>query len=577
MIYLQKSFNAGQDLISSESQISEDAYAWLINGRTRFGRVEPTNKHTPVTGFPDGNVQGTIAVGNVQFIFSSGLAYYRIDGSDSWVQLPLFAMSGSVDRIWSIAVEASTKNFVRKLNPTGSVSSDILETVEFRVSGTPAGIVVQDGVTQPWLIEWDDVNNIFIARLTKKYSEWQFNSTDANSREYVPIGRQMMTLNSKLYIVSPDKKKIFQSISGRPLDFMVNIGPTGNKIASEASGGATSVSFAFDFDDITCIVPINTPDSFIYGTSRVTRIIQLDYDNKIFGEPTYRVGPKVNSGIVNQDSFIELVNGDFAFISADGVKSFNAVEQLNTRANGDIFSLQIGRLLTNHTTRKPIKQVRCSCVKFDNYALFNLDTYWGNLIAVYDMLKKLWVALDITDATKVKQFAVMETQTEDKLFCVNGYDEVFQMYSSTNTEVPEIRIRSMVSNETAKEQQSIKLVMFFQKGTFDGEVFVTEYVDDQLSYDPHLDVNPLHASDYRHRRTLTGTLAGIPFPVIPPVLPNNKQRIDTVTIPLRGGLKGKALAFIMQWTNDSQLIEYQVTSSEDDDVAQKQKNLVYTT
>jgi hypothetical protein len=575
MNYQQKSFNSGLDFISSDTQVAEDGYIWLVNGRTRYGRVEPTNKHLQLTGFPEGLQQGTITVGNVHFLFIAGRAYYRIDGTDVWIQVPLFQMSAIAKTLWSKAIEASTKHFVRRLNESESVQDDIQETVDFKIQGTPAGIIVQDGVSQPWIIEWDDVNNLFIARETKKYSNWAFNSTTANSREYVPIGRQMMVINSKLYIVAPDKKSIYQSISGRPLDFMVNIDVNGQKLPSESEGGARSTSFAFDFDDITCIVPINVPNSFIYGTSRNVRIVQLDYTKRIFGEPTYFQASIAKAGIVNQESFLELVNGDLAFISPDGVKSFNAIEHLQTKSNGTVFSLQVGHLLTNHTTRKPIKQVNCSCVRYDNYAFFNLDTYWGNIIVTYDMLKDLWCSLDITLATKIKQFAVMETATEDKLFCLNGFNEVFQMYASTETETPEIRFRSLVDNSTAKEQKGVKLVAMFQKGTTDGNAFLTEYVDDQLSIDPDIITNPLNAADYRHRQPLLGSLAGVPFPVIPPVMPNNRQRVDTITFPLRGGLKGKKLSYIMQWTNDSQLIEIEVQATADDHVSLKQKNQTY--
>lgn len=575
--FIQKSFNAGQDLISSDFQVSEDGYVWLVNGRSRFGRIEPINKPQQVTGFPDNDIQGNITVGNTYFIFVGGKAYYRVDGETDFIQVANFQMYAGADRLWSIAIPASTKNFVRRLDSdTASVNAPIREMIDFKIAGTPAGILVQDGRTQAWLIEWDDINNFFIARLTKKYSEWIFNSTNLNTREYVPIGKQMFFLNQKLFIVSPDNKSIYQSITGRPLDFMVNIDVNGNKLSSESKGGAASVSFNFDFDDITCVKIINLPDSFIYATSRNTRIITLDYTRTIFGEPTYREASRVGAGIVNQESMLELINGDIVFISPDGVHSFNATEMVQTKSNGDVFSLQLSGILTNPSTHKPIKQRECACTRFDNYALFNLNTYWGNLIAVYDMLKNLWIGFDITNALHIKQFVTMETENEDKLFCFTKYNEAWQLYSSTQTEVPEIRVRGMIPNETMKSHKSINLSCLFQAGTRNGDAFVTEFVDDRLSVDPNLKGTygnyPYLHPDPRHKRPLTGILAGITYPVIPPVLPNNRSRVDTVRFPLNKGLKGKKLSFILVWTNDSQLIEFQLTSGDDSDVSLKQKD-----
>ncbi len=573
--FLQKAFNSGLDLISSDIQVAEDGYVWLINGRSRFGRVEPINKPVAVTGFPDDDIQGNIAVGNVYFVFVSGKAYYRVDGEEEFIQVADFQMSTSAPRLWSIAIPASSNHFVRKLDVSLSVTQQMRETTDFKVAGTPAGIVVQDGRTQPWIIQWDETNNFFIARLCKKYSEWT--NTPTGIREYVPIGTQMMFLNQKLYVVAPDLKKVYHSITGRPLDFMVNVDVNGNKLPQEAKGGADSVSFAMDFDNITCLKAINVTDSFVYGTSKNIRIVTLDYTRRVFGEPTYSESARINAGIVNEECLVELVNGDMAFIAPDGVKSFNAVAALQTKSNGDVFSLQLTHLLTNHSTRKPIKQKECSATRWDNYALFNLDTYWGNMIAVYDMLKNQWVGFDVTNALHVKQFAVMETETESKLFCFTKYDEAWQLYASSLTEVPELRIRGLAPTETMREHKSVDVCLTFQAGISDGTVYVTEYVDDKLSVDPNKtgtygNEAPYLYPDPRHARSLTGTLAGIPYPVIPPVLPNNRRRIDTVKVPLVNGLKGKRVSLIIAWTNDAQLLEFQLTSGDDTSTPVRQKS-----
>jgi len=72
-------------------------------------------------------------------------------------------------------------------------------------------------------------------------------------REYVPVGKQMLWHDGILYVVSPNGKQIFRSVTGRPLDFMVNITPSGDKDPLEAVGGASSVSHSVDFEPITSI------------------------------------------------------------------------------------------------------------------------------------------------------------------------------------------------------------------------------------------------------------------------------------------------------------------------------------
>src|SRR6267142_72310 len=150
---------------------------------------------------------------------------------------------------------------------------------DFKVSGTPQCIVVQDGINQPQLITYDTENQLFTSRVSKNYNDWQNTSTNANDREYVPIGRQMMMFNQTLCMKSIDGKSMFRSVTGRPLDFMVNVDIFGNKQPSESVGGASSVAQAFDFDEITCLQVIDIPDCFVWGTRRTTRIVQADYNN----------------------------------------------------------------------------------------------------------------------------------------------------------------------------------------------------------------------------------------------------------------------------------------------------------
>lgn len=556
MIALQKDFSGGIDLVSSDTQIADNAYLWLVNARQRFGTVDPIKKHVLQEDVPAGLKQGIISVGNILIAFVSGFAYYKeIGTSNPWVQLANFLMASTVKQYYTEAVPASTFNFVRKANE--NLKAPITVTTNFKVAGTPQCVVVQDGVNQPWIIIYDDVNQQFSARETKRYVDWQNLSTTADDREYVPIGKQMLYTDGILFIVAKDGKSIYRSVTGRPLDFMVNVDPDGNKMPTESEGGAATVSFAFDFDYITCIAPSNTPSSFILATAKTTRIVSMDFNNTIFDEPTFTALP-INIGIVNQFSIVEVL-GDFAVVDYEGVKGFNAVLQLKFRGRNTNFSLQMSKLI------KGIKQTSSACVNFNNYCLFNITTVYGNVIAVYDNLINKWVAFDVTEISNVKQFVVVETDTESRLFCITEQDELWEMFAGTTTYVPMVRTKSYIATEADVEHKGQFLRAVFSHSTYDGTATVMELVDEAES------------SQNRETKDLKIANNGIRYAVRPPVMPSTDQRVDNPTFSMSQGLTGKKISYIISWTNDAKLVEFKIQTSEMKSmVAQKFQQQTYS-
>lgn len=561
MIGYQKAFIGGLNQLADNASIGVDEYEWLINARQRFSNVEPINKHVRFAT-PAGNMQGGIGIGNVKIIFVEGKAYYQEDGQSGWTNIPNFQMSADVEQIWSVAIPASTMTFVRKA--AANISAPLVLTTDFKVAGTPAGVLCQDGENQPFLIEFDFVNQIYISRVTKGYNDWSNVGIAANTREYVPIGRQMMMINQTLHIVARDGKSVMRSITGRPLDFMVNVREDGTKQPNEILGGAATVAYAMDFDEITCLVPLNIPDSFIYATAHNTRIVNLDYTNTIFGEPTVRTTAIISAGIVNQYSFVELI-GDYAFIDAESIKSFDAVQLLKFKGKNSIFSQSISRLFFSKALNRPVKQTNCSCITFDNYALFNVDTNNGNFIAVYDMILEKFTGFDITAVFKVKRFFTIETPSQIKLFAITVRNELYQMFgSSTEKEIPLLKTRAWTVDDTRTEHKTVTLRLFFDSATYEGNVEVTEIVDEQISPD----------NLQRNIQELKATTAGIPYPVRPPVFPNNKSQTDNPVFTLTTGLTGKKISFFITWNNDAHLHEYQLDSSEQKGLPSlKQKDL----
>lgn len=574
MIAVQNSFAGGIDLISSDTNIGANNYQWLINARQRFGFHEAIKKHVKDTNVPSGIKQGLIAVNDVLIAFIAGQAFTKTDGSDFWVQIPGFIMSVDAPQYWTCAVPASTFSFVRKSIST-NIQAPINVTTDFKVSGTPQGIVVQDGVSQPWLILFDTTNQIFTARRIHTYLEWANVSVTTNDREYVPIGKQMMYQDGILYVVAPDSKSVYRSVTGRPLDFMINVDSNGHKAASESQGGASSVSFAMDFDEITCIMPVTVPSSFILATARNTRIVTADTTNTIFGEPTFYTSAIIDAGVVNQYSVVEIL-GDLALVDKEGIKLFNAVKQLRFRGRNTSFSQNVSKLL--QVNGKLIKQTIPICIAFDDYALFNLDTKYGNMFLIYDMINNNWVGFDITLLTRVKQFAIVETATVSKLYAIDRQDNVWQMFASLTREVAMLKTKAFTAYEptpeasylkadiakTSIEHKSQSVRALFNGGTYDGTVTLMELVDDQESL-----VN-------RETKTMTIGLNGIDYPVRPPVGPSNNQRVDNPSWSLTRGLTGKKITLIFVWDNDSQFVEYELVTQEFQAMAsQKQQNQTF--
>lgn len=552
---IQGSFAGGMDLISDDVKISDDAYRMLINGRPRYNNIKAIKKHEKILNAPLGYKNGGYAIGNIVLLFVYGSAYYQEYGKTSWIRLPGFNMLPEVDYYFAV-VPTSSFNFVRK--SAGNVHSPMYATTDFRVSGTPSGLVVQDGHSQPWIIMYDEVNQVFTCRELKKYADWKNVSTGLDDREYVPIGKHMAYRDGKLYIVSVDRKRIYHSVTGRPLDFVIAVDVEGNKLPTEEQGGADALSFNFDYDSITCFQTVDLAGSFVYGTDNTVRIITADYTNTLYGEPTYSETAKINAGIVNQKSFVELL-GDYAFIDEEGVKSFNAVKQVKWEGNNSYFSLMLANLFAGR------KQNRCICTSFDGYALFNVDTYFGNVICVYDMYLNKWVSVDITECILIKDFFEVITDSERILYAVTKKDDIYKMYSSsTEIETCTLETRAFAPELTSVEHKTQYFRPFFTGSIVQGTVTLLEYVDEQES------------PGTRESKILDLAIGGINYPVIPPVKPNNIQRADNPQFTNTNGLCGRKIAYTLIWNTDAGLDEFEVmTDEQKGNSSNKQKEQTY--
>lgn len=534
----QQDFSGGINQLASETQLAANEYRLLINARKRFGDITANGKAELQTLPRTGNNQGAVTFGNFIIVFVDGRAYYKVNGA--WVRIADFLMDATARKLWTCSVPKSTRDYVRKLN--GSANNPIVINANVNIAGNPAGIVVQDGLNQPWLIEFNAVAQSFVARQLHTYSQWSNTSATANDREYVPIGKQMFFLNQKLYVVAPDGKSLYQSVTGRPLDFVLNVDANGNKLISEALGGATSTSFNFDSDEITCVKDVNLTDTFLYATRFNVRLITLDYTLTLFGEPTYRVAQRIEAGILNEESLVDVL-GDLTFIDADGIKSFNAVINYRVEGRNSIFSKQIAKILGGRVQ----KATQSASVAFDNYALYYCSSAYGKCIAVYDMLWQQWVAIDLTDAVDVKQFLNFDNGTVNELYAVTS-GGLYKLYSSATKEMAQLYMGSLMPSDAKKEHKGNLVQPVFRGATQDGDLIVLEYVDEQLSN--------------RQPRNISESVQAMVWPLTFPIGFNSKPNARNNVVIFDKGLTGKKLAYIIQWNTDAALQAVNVVTSE---------------
>lgn len=538
LIYFQQSFLGGMNMQLDPTRLAANEYPLLINGRNRFDTVQPIPSTVKSLNLPMGNkIQGIYAAGNFLLTFIDGKAYFRdVSQSQVFNLIPGLQMSIDADVVFAELVPASTVNFQR-VPAIDTRNSDIKLTSA--VTGTPQAVVVQDGVSTPWLILSD-----LTVRPAKNYNDWD--SSDLTKREYVPIMRQMLWQDSILYGVSPDKKFIYRSVSGRPLDFMVNIDKDGNKLPNEADGGAQSVAFAVDYDDITALNRLNTPNgSFFISTRKNSYIVTPNYDDQLFGEPTFDSQFLFSTGCLNNFSMIDIL-GDSALIDFAGVRSFNAILQTFNEGRNAPFSLKVAPLFRN------VIQTVTAAIEFDNFGLFAVNTIFGPAVLVYDTITKNFVGIDIyanLGGDTIKQFAeVKTTNTTRKLFFITSGNELYEAFGDpVNFENCQLYLGEWCSNDPKVEQKAELLKLIYTDVRSSGNITITPYIDRE--------------ANTPQTQPIVKTSDTPVFPVTPPFAPVNSDNVKNVAFPLDLVYSGWKVGFFIVWDFDATLSHVRLEST----------------
>jgi len=473
MTYNQESFLGGLSSRFDRLRPDANSYPLLINGRVRDNRVEAIKKLVQDTSLPTGTYQNITAVGSILVVFISGAAFYRDTATtNGWRSVLGLTLDTAAD-VDTVPIPASTINYKR---------SGPLDAVSFNNSAaarSPEAILATDGTTQPCIL-YPVAGGTIAARPTQTYAQWT-ETPDGTLREYVPVGRFPVYAGRKLYMAIKSSSgylnRIAQSVSGRPIDFVVAItNATGDK-----DGDALTTATSAGFDELTGLYATSFNDgSFLACTARNTTGLTPDFSNgSFFGEPYFINTPLFKVGALNNHSAADL-NGDSAFITQTGILSYNATQQNKIESNSDPISSQVYKLLAP-------TQTFGAAVNFNDYAMFSVNTVFGPAVVVYDTSivnsagPGRFVAIDMYSGVgQIKQFAKTTAATGERLWFITADNRLFEFGAASSRETCRFYIGDW-NTASGKVVQNFRRAQFvFSEVTADTVVQVTNYTDQQL-------------------------------------------------------------------------------------------------
>lgn len=464
--YTQSDFSGGMNLFDEGPNIGSNQYGLAYSIRNRNGSPVPINLPIEDDTLIVGKKQGIYAFEDYLLVFVNGLGYYKHIVNDTvWTQIENLTLSPEADYIYAQAVPASRLNYDRKLKENSQIAGTSAESAldlsqDLTIQGSPYGLVVQDGINQGYLILPDGS-----ARLLQTYEQWT-----RDNREYVPVMKQMAYVDGILFGIAADGKTILRSVSGRPIDFVVNVDTAGNK-----GGDAFTTAHAVGFDTITCLQAFGK-GQLIAASINALKPIQLDYENTIFGEPKFKNAEVIPGGVVNQFSFINYLHpdgvSDSYFIDFDGLRSINAAATQGNEGRNSAFTSGIKLSLTS-------KQNVTAAIVFDDYSMFSVRTIHdteNNLVAVYDNIRRQWVCFDRHNIGSIKQFAIAKQGSSPILYVITE-TAIYKLFSSLTSAQATMRFKAITTGDAAIEMKLSNIRAVFINSNSTGTVSAYAIVD----------------------------------------------------------------------------------------------------
>ncbi len=516
--YNQLSFIGGMNLLGDDTRLDTTMYRVAFDLTNRYDSLDPVLASVEDTQAPQGLKQECVTFGLYVILFVKGTAWFRPFNSQLWTEIVAFRgkLSATAPRYWSVAIPVATTNYYR-IAATSSVtgntaSADSRGTIQaLQVAGASAGnipgLLVQDNINQPVFIFLDG-NGVPTARVTQNFSQWSITFTaddnsvvaaDGDQREYVPIGNCMAWTDGILYVVSQDFSQIYRSVSGRPLDFVVNVS---NLLVTTpwkqvGGGDASTTAYSVGVGGITCIRPLSTGGIFV-SASGANFAVTLDKSNvalKIFGEFTFDRAFLFASNCLSDRVIFDSV-GDTRFIELTGIKSFNAIKQSTNEGNNSPFSATIHGAFG--PDENPIIQdsAKAAAVLFNDYELYSVNTIFGPVIAKFDTLNNCWTSFDKqqTGGKAVKIFAKIELSIL-RVFAITEDDRLFTLYIGPETTTPYFRTggicfsvlyggRGLKIANPRVELKMLRTRVILNKITKDCTCTFTPFADNRLGQSP---------------------------------------------------------------------------------------------
>lgn len=570
-IYSQTSFIGGMNLLLDDTRLQPNQYRVGFNLRNRTDVLTSVLSSRKDIAIPEGVKQECVTFGNYIILFVGGAAYYRNYLATGWTPIDGFNMKSDAPRYWTCAVPVSLTNYVRVANVvtafTGATANNGVDqnNVAGASNGNLPGLLVQDNVNQPQFIYLDTTLSpaIPICRVTQSFDQWSITFTDGTNtmvadngdqREYVPIGSAMAWVDGVLYITSQDGNFIYRSVSGRPLDFMVNI-PAGlvtdDPFKMVGGGDARTTSYSVGVGGISALRAMNN-DSLFVAASNANFLVSKNLANnapKIFGEFTFIRTFLFNATVLSDRCVIDSL-GDTKCITLTGIRSFNAVEQTNNEGRNLPFSSTISSAFIRMSTGMPSSIVQdsatCASILFDDYEFYSVETIFGNAIAVYDTINGCWVGFDTTQAEgkKIKMFAKIELSVL-KLYAIAEDDTFYELYAGPNFEVPTIRPPSICSGSLQAQVKPSLVRVGYNNVTANTTTVLTAFVNNRM------------VKRGAYKKDITYIPAPNPYSN-PLELPDVNTQFENVAWSLPDCEQGYKAFFLLTWSGGMTLTQLEV-------------------
>jgi hypothetical protein len=492
------------------------------------------------------NVQGIFTAQNYMIVFIMGKAYYKNYANPlvtEFTEIPGFQMSPTAPRIYSWLVPGSTVNFTRVAS-TNTPNA----TIGLGAAGiaTNSCLICQDGVNRPQLIFTNAQT-----RAAKSFAEWSL-----EDREYVPIGLMGIWFNGKNYIVSKDRKRIMHSVTGRPLDFVIAVDEdTGDKLGDAIfDEEADRLAHQVDYEEIVALKILNTNSGggFYVSTLNTSYIVSPNYENLLWGEPTFDQTFLFSTGALNENSITDSI-GDTALINASGIRSFNAVLQSQNEGKNTPLHASIANLFGPEDN--PIEQDVTASIAFNDYLYFAVNTIFGYGILIYDTTRASFVSLDqFPEMSAVRQFAVLTRSGGDRrLFALDNAGRVWELYGNSTVATCKFYVRDWSTSDPELLQIPRRFKAVFENIEDDGIVTATVFCD--------------KFETSSSEETLEQNILPIEFPVQPPFGGYQKDTIENLTFTFQTLPECWKAGILLEWSVMADLVTVGIVSEVEERVS----------